>query len=79
MIINKTSATVITILAGIGAILAFICFIIELSGFTGFAALYYISAALFVAVVFAIIGALAIREIKIFVNALKAKKQKELE
>ena len=79
MIINKTSATVITILAGIGAILAIICFVIEISGFTGFADLYYMSAALFIAVVFGIIGTFAIREIKIFVNAFKAKKQKELE
>ncbi len=76
MLIKKTVATIVTILAGIGLILTIAYFVIEINGFKGFAALYYGPAILFIAVVFAIIGTLAVREIKIFINARRAKKEK---
>ena len=76
MLIKKTLTTVITILAGIGLILTIVYFVMDINGLKGFSALYYGPAVLFIAVVFAIIGTLAVRELKIFINARRAKKEK---
>jgi len=76
MLIKKTLATVVTILAGIGLILTIAYFIMDINGLKGFGALYYGPAIMFMAVVFAIIGTLAIRELRIFINARRAKKEK---
>ena len=71
---KKAAATLITILAGIGAILAVVFFIIEINGWKGFEFLVYGPAALFMAVVFVIIGTVALREVKIAIAAHQNKK-----
>ena len=76
MLIKKTLATVVTILAGIGLILTIVYFIMDINGLKGFGALYYGPAILFIAVIFAIIGTLAVREVLILINARRAKKEK---
>ena len=76
MLIKKTLATVVTILAGIGLILTIAYFIMDINGLKGFGALYYGPAILFIAVIFAIIGTLAVREVLILINARRAKKEK---
>ena len=76
MLIKKTLATVVTILAGIGLILTIAYFIMDINGLKGFSALYYGPAILFIAVIFAIIATLAVREVLILINARRAKKEK---
>ena len=76
MLFKKTLATVVTILAGIGLILTIAYFIMDINGLKGFSALYYGPAILFIAVIFAIIGTLAVREVLILINARRAKKEK---
>ena len=76
MLIKKTLATVVTILASIGLILTIAYFIMDINGLKGFGALYYGPAIMFMAVVFAIIATLAVRELRIFINARRAKKEK---
>ena len=76
MLIKKTLATVVSILAGIGLILTIAYFIMDINGLKGFSALYYGPAILFIVVIFAIIGTLAVREVLILINARRAKKEK---
>ena len=73
---KKAAATLVTILAGIGAILAVVCFIIEINGWKGFEFLVYGPAALFMVIVFVIIGTVAVRELKIAIVARQNKKSK---
>ena len=73
---KKAAATLVTILAGIGAILAVVCFIIEINGWKGFEFLVYGPAALFMSIVFVIIGTVAVRELKIAIVARQNKKSK---
>ena len=76
MNIKKPLATVITILAGIGTILAIAYFIVEINNLKGFAFLPYSPVILFLAVLFALIGNVAVRELIIFINAHRFKKSK---
>ena len=77
MLIKKTLATIVTILAGLGLILTIACFIMDINNIKGIAVLGYFPAILFVSVLFTIIITLAVREINIFINARRAKKEKE--
>lgn len=71
---RKWAATLVTVLAGLGLIGAIICFIIEINGFTGFRFLFYFPAVLFMAVVLTITGTAIVHEIKVAINAHRAKK-----
>lgn len=77
MYIKKTLATIVTILAGISLIMIIAGFIMEINNFKGFAALYYGPFVLLIAVVFAILGTAIIHEVKVAINAHRAKVLKQ--